>query len=65
MEGWRKTPGAKKVGDNIAGKTICAFGEACSWPTQSFVQKFREEFPKRAPANLCHRRCHLNTRPRN
>jgi NADH-quinone oxidoreductase subunit F len=34
----------KSVADNIAGKTICAFGEACSWPTQSFVAKFREEF---------------------
>jgi NADH-quinone oxidoreductase subunit F len=38
----------KTIGDNIAGKTICAFGEACSWPTQSFVQKFREEFTARA-----------------
>ncbi len=34
------------VGDNIAGRTICAFGEACSWPTQSFVGKFPEEFKK-------------------
>lgn len=38
----------KSVADNIAGKTICAFGEACSWPTQSFVLKFREEFAARA-----------------
>jgi NADH-quinone oxidoreductase subunit F len=38
----------KNVADNIAGKTICAFGEACAWPTQSFVQKFREEFEARA-----------------
>ena len=37
-----------KVADNIAGKTICAFGEACSWPVQSFVAKFREEFAGRA-----------------
>jgi len=36
------------VADNIAGKTICAFGEACAWPTQSFVAKFREEFAARA-----------------
>jgi len=34
----------KNVADNIAGKTICAFGEACSWPTQSFLAKFKEEF---------------------
>ncbi len=32
-----------RVANNIEGKTICAFGEACSWPTQSFVKKFREE----------------------
>ena len=38
----------ESVADNIAGKTICAFGEACSWPTQSFVIKFREEFAARA-----------------
>ncbi len=36
------------IGDNIAGRTICAFGEACAWPTQSFVQKFPEEFADRA-----------------
>lgn len=34
----------KNVADNIAGRTICAFGEACSWPVQSFVTKFKEEF---------------------
>ena len=38
----------KSVADNIAGKTICAFGEACAWPTQSFVLKFREEFTGKA-----------------
>jgi hypothetical protein len=36
------------VADNIAGRTICAFGEACAWPTQSFVEKFPEEFAARA-----------------
>ena len=41
----------KTVADNIAGKTICAFGEACSWPTQSFVEKFPGGVSKRAPAN--------------
>jgi NADH-quinone oxidoreductase subunit F len=34
----------KNVADNIAGRTVCAFGEACSWPTQSFLAKFPEEF---------------------
>ncbi len=36
------------VADNIAGRTICAFGEACAWPTQSFVAKFPDEFAARA-----------------
>jgi NADH-quinone oxidoreductase subunit F len=31
------------VARNIDGRTICAFGEACSWPTESFVEKFRNE----------------------
>jgi len=35
------------IADRIAGRTICAFGEACAWPTQSFVGKFREEFSPR------------------
>jgi NADH-quinone oxidoreductase subunit F len=38
----------KNVADNIAGRTICAFGEACAWPVQSFVAKFPEEFKARA-----------------
>ena len=38
----------KNVADNIAGRTICAFGEACAWPTQSFLDKFPEEFAARA-----------------
>src|ERR1700681_474305 len=38
----------KTIGDNIAGRTICAFGEACAWPTQSFVEKFPDEFAARA-----------------
>ncbi len=43
----------KNVADNIAGRTICAFGEACAWPVQSFLAKFPEEFaavpPKPVP----------------
>ena len=31
------------VANQIEGKTICAFGEAASWPTQSFIKKFRDE----------------------
>ena len=47
LAGWGTTNDPdvlETVADNIAGKTICAFGEACSWPTQSFIGKFREEF---------------------
>ena len=28
----------------IAGHTICAFGEAAAWPVQSFLKHFRHEF---------------------
>jgi NADH-quinone oxidoreductase subunit F len=41
----------KSVADNIAGRTICAFGEACAWPTQSFVAKFNDEFLAYASKN--------------
>jgi NADH-quinone oxidoreductase subunit F len=34
----------KSIADNIAGRTICAHGEAVAWPVQSFVAKFRDEF---------------------
>jgi NADH-quinone oxidoreductase subunit F len=38
-----------RIADNIAGgRTICAFGEACAWPVQSFVAKFKAEFLARA-----------------
>ena len=40
----------KSVADQIAGRTICAFGEACSWPTQSFIAKFGDEFKGYAEA---------------
>ena len=40
----------KNVAHNIGGRTICAFGEACAWPVESFIAKFPEEFdPKPAP----------------
>jgi NADH-quinone oxidoreductase subunit F len=41
-----------KIADNIpGGRTICAFGEACSWPVQSFVAKFKDEFVARGTAD--------------
>lgn len=32
------------IAKQIEGRTICAFGEACAWPTMSFVSKFKDEF---------------------
>ncbi|MBP7826662.1 MAG: NADH-quinone oxidoreductase subunit NuoF [Verrucomicrobia bacterium] len=41
-----------KIANNIpGGRTICAFGEACSWPVQSFVAKFRDEFIAKGAAD--------------
>lgn len=41
----------KRIADNIpGGRTICAFGEACSWPVQSFLTKFKEDFVARGAA---------------
>jgi NADH-quinone oxidoreductase subunit F len=41
-----------KIADNIpGGRTICAFGEACAWPVQSFVGKFKDEFVVRGAAD--------------
>lgn len=41
-----------RIADNIpGGRTICAFGEACSWPVQSFVGKFKEEFVAKGAAD--------------
>jgi NADH-quinone oxidoreductase subunit F len=41
-----------KIADNIpGGRTICAFGEACSWPVQSFVAKFKDDFVAKGAAD--------------
>src|ERR1039458_801168 len=38
-----------RIADNVpGGRTICAFGEACAWPVQSFVGKFKDEFVVRS-----------------
>src|SRR5262249_34988908 len=36
-----------RIAQNIQGRTICAFGEACAWPVLSFVNKFKDEFEAR------------------
>ncbi|MFR7733317.1 MAG: NADH-ubiquinone oxidoreductase-F iron-sulfur binding region domain-containing protein [Collinsella sp.] len=43
-----------QVANQIEGKTVCAFGEAASWPTQAMVSKFKEEFVALTdPFNAC------------
>jgi NADH-quinone oxidoreductase subunit F len=38
-----------KIAGNIGGgRTICAFGDACAFPVQSFISKFKDEFLNRA-----------------
>ena len=32
------------VADNIAGRTICALGDAAALPVKSFIRHFRDEF---------------------
>ena len=50
-----------RIADNIpGGRTICAFGEACSWPVQSFVAKFKDEFVARGAADEARRAAAAN-----
>ena len=45
-----------RIADNIpGGRTICAFGEACSWPVQSFVRKFKEDFEAKGASDEARR----------
>lgn len=46
----------KNIADQIAGRTICAFGEAASWPVQSFIAKFNDEFVEKARTQAALRR---------
>jgi NADH-quinone oxidoreductase subunit F len=39
------------IAQNIQGRTICAFGEAASWPVLSFVKKFKDEFEAKGAAD--------------
>ncbi len=36
------------IANNIEGNTICALGDAAAWPVQSMINRFRDEFEKRA-----------------
>ena len=54
-----------RIVDNIpGGRTLCAFGEACSWPVQSFVGKFKEEFIARGAADEAMAKEAMNTQAR-
>ena len=44
-----------QIAQNIQGRTICAFGEACAWPVLSFVKKFKDEFEAKGAADEEHR----------
>ena len=33
----------ESVAYQIDGRTVCAFGEACSWPVEAMIDKFRDE----------------------
>ena len=41
------------VSDNIAGRTICALGDAAAMPVKSFIKHFRSEFVH----HIEHKRC--------
>jgi NADH-quinone oxidoreductase subunit F len=41
------------VSDNIAGRTICALGDAAALPVKSFIKHFRGEFVH----HIEHRHC--------
>lgn len=41
------------IGGNIAGRTICALGEAAVWPVQGMLKSFRDEFEY----HIEHKRC--------
>jgi NADH-quinone oxidoreductase subunit F len=42
----------KNVADQVAGRTICAHGEAVAWPCQSNVPKFRDEWETKIRAQI-------------
>ncbi len=41
------------VADNIAGRTICALGDAAALPVKSFIQHFRSEFQYHIDKKRC------------
>lgn len=45
-----------KVAKGIEGRTICAFGEAISWPVGGFLKHFRDEFEY----HIHHKKCQVS-----
>ena len=43
----------KGVADNIAGRTICALGDAAAMPVQGMLKHYRHEFEH----HIEHKRC--------
>jgi NADH-quinone oxidoreductase subunit F len=41
------------VSDNIAGRTICALGDAAALPVKSFIKHFRDEFVFHVSSKTC------------
>ncbi|HTN94797.1 MAG TPA: NADH-quinone oxidoreductase subunit NuoF [Gallionella sp.] len=41
------------LGENIAGRTICALGEAAVWPVQGMLRHFRDEFEYHVEHKKC------------
>jgi NADH-quinone oxidoreductase subunit F len=41
------------IAKGIEGNTICPFGEAVSWPVQSYVEVFRQEFEDHVSRRAC------------
>ena len=41
------------VADNIAGRTICALGDAAALPVKSFIRHFRSEFEHHIQNGRC------------
>ena len=41
------------IANNIAGKTLCPFGDAAAAPVQSFVKQFRDEFEAHVREGRC------------
>jgi len=55
MHPWRMEDLAllDNVADNIAGRTICALGDAAALPVKSFLKYFRDEFVHHIEQKRC------------